>query len=148
MLEEFARLTALRACDVVQMDLAHCGGLGIGKQIAALAQAQDIQVAPHCSIGPVALCAAVHFDWATPNVMIQEDFSAYDVGWRSEFVGDWNLCRRGEFELPAGAGLGIELDLAACAAHPPLRNPFPSLWDARWLTEFTKGRESSPNPQG
>ncbi len=141
MLEEFSRLTALRACDVVQMDLAHCGGLGIGKQIAALAQVQDMQVAPHCSIGPVALCAALHFDWSTPNVMIQEDFSGYDVPWRGEFVAGWNLCRGGEFELPTGPGLGIELNTAACAAHPPQRNPFPSLWDRRWLREFTKGRE-------
>ena len=32
MLEEFGRLATLRACDVVQMDLAHCGGLRVGKK--------------------------------------------------------------------------------------------------------------------
>lgn len=79
MLEEFSRLASLRACDVVQMDLAHCGGLGIGKKIAALCQTQDQRISPHCSIGPVALCAALHFDWATPHVAIQENFAEYDV---------------------------------------------------------------------
>jgi galactonate dehydratase len=139
MLEVFARLTALRACDVVQMDLTHCGGLWVGKKIAAMAQAQDLRIAPHCSIGPVALCAALHFDWSTPTVSIQEDFTDYDVSWRSDFVGGWNPCERGEFQLPTAAGLGIDLNLAAIAAHPPQKNPFPSLWDRRWLTEFTKG---------
>ena len=60
-LADFYRLTALRAVDVVQMDLAHCGGISAGKKIAAMAQAQDIQVAPHCSIGPVALAACSAF---------------------------------------------------------------------------------------
>ena len=34
---DFYRLTALRAVDVVQMDLAHCGGILAGKKIAAMA---------------------------------------------------------------------------------------------------------------
>jgi galactonate dehydratase len=140
MLEEFARLTTLRASDVVQLDLAHCGGLWIGKKIAALAQAHDMQLAPHCSIGPVALCAALHFGWSTPNVLIQENFAEFDVPWRNEFVGGWNPCRPGDFALPTGPGLGIELNKAACAAHPPQKNPFPSLWDRKWLEEFTKNR--------
>ncbi len=59
---DFYRLTALRAVDVVQMDLAHCGGLLVGKKIAALAAVNDLRVAPHCSIGPVALAACLHFD--------------------------------------------------------------------------------------
>lgn len=141
MLEEFARLTTLRACDVVQMDLAHCGGLSVGRKVAALAEAHDMRVAPHCSIGPVALCAAVHFGWATSNVMIQENFADYDVPWRDDFVCGWNLGRPagkgGEFRLPEGPGLGIEIDPEVCAAHPPRRDPFPSLWDDRWIAEFT-----------
>ena len=36
---DFYRLTALRAVDVVQMDLAHCGGILAGKKIAAMAAA-------------------------------------------------------------------------------------------------------------
>src|SRR5215469_7816248 len=36
-LADFARLTSLRAVDVVQMDVAHCGGLLMSKKIATLA---------------------------------------------------------------------------------------------------------------
>lgn len=142
MLEEFARLAELRACDIVQLDLAHCGGLLIGKKVAALVQPRDMRIAPHCSIGPVALCAALHFDWSTPQVIIQEDFSGFDVPWRSELVHGWNPAQGGEFALPNAPGLGIELNLEACARHPYQPSSFPSLWDARWLREFTKSRQN------
>ncbi len=142
-LEDFHRLTALRACDVVQMDLAHCGGLWIGKKIAAMAQVQDMRVAPHCSIGPVALCAALHFDWATPNVMVQENFAEYDVPWRNALVNGWSPIQRGHFSLPTKPGLGIELNTEECARHPYQRNSFPSLWDAKWIKNFTGGKEQT-----
>jgi galactonate dehydratase len=141
MLEEFARRAEMQACDVVQMDLAHCGGLSVGKKIAALMEPRSMRLAPHCSIGPIALAAAVHFGWATAGVLVQENFGDFDVPWRSEFVGGWNPCVGGEYQLPTQPGLGIELNDAACAAHPPQRNPFPSLWDGRWVEEFTKGME-------
>ena len=140
MLEEYGRLIALNACDIIQPDLAHCGGLAVGRQIAALAQARGQRLAPHCSIGPIALCAAVHFGWATPGVCFQENFADYDIPWRNEYVHGWNPCRNGEYAPPTGPGLGIDLDTAVCAAHPYQKNPFPSLWDDRWLKEFTKAK--------
>lgn len=138
MLEDFARLTALRACDVVQPDLAHCGGLWMGKKIAALCQPQDMRVAPHVSIGPVALCAAIHFGWSTPQVLVQENFGDYDAPWRSDLVGGWTPMQDGRYKLPDQPGLGIALDDAACARHPFVKHAFPSLWDRRWVAEFTK----------
>jgi galactonate dehydratase len=135
---DFYRLTALRAADVVQMDLAHCGGLLAGKKIAAMAAAQDMRVAPHCSIGPVALAACLHFDVGTPNFLIQEAFAEFDVPWRDELVGGWNPIRDGEFVLSDAPGLGLDLDEAAIARHPYVANAFPSLWDGDWLTHFTQ----------
>lgn len=140
-LDEFARLTCTRAADVVQMDIAHCGGLLASKKIAAMAEAQGITVAPHCSVGPVSLCAAMHFDWSTPNAAIQENFSEYDVPWRSDLVYGWNPVCRGEFDLPEGPGLGIELNVEECVRHPYKKNSFPSLWDKRWLQKFTPSQD-------
>jgi galactonate dehydratase len=122
MLEEFGRLTSMRACDVVQPDLIHCGGLWVGKKVAGLAQAHDMSVAPHCSVGPVALCAAIHFGWCTPNVLVQENFAEYDVPWRTELLCGWNPVCDGEFVLPDKPGLGIDLDMEACARHPYRKN--------------------------
>jgi galactonate dehydratase len=139
---DFYRLTALRAVDVVQMDLAHCGGILAGKKIAAMAAPQDILVAPHCSIGPVALAACLHFDASTPNFLVQEAFAEFDVPWRKDLVGGWNPIKDGEFFLGDDPGLGLELCEAAIAEHPYVAHAFPSLWDRAWQTNFTQDRGS------
>ncbi|MGP0069587.1 MAG: mandelate racemase/muconate lactonizing enzyme family protein [Isosphaeraceae bacterium] len=135
---DFYRLTALRAVDVVQMDLAHCGGILAGKKAAAMAAPQDMLVAPHCSIGPVALAACLHFDVSTPNFLIQEAFAEFDVPWRNDLVGGWNPIKDGEFFLGDAPGLGLELDEQAIADHPYVQHAFPSLWDGDWQTNFTQ----------
>jgi galactonate dehydratase len=135
---DFYRLTALHAVDVVQMDLAHCGGILAGKKIAAMAAPQDILVAPHCSIGPVALAACLHFDVSTPNFLVQEAFDEFDVPWRNDLVRGWNPIQNGEFLLGDAPGLGLELDESSIAAHPYVANAFPSLWDSDWQTDFTQ----------
>jgi galactonate dehydratase len=137
-LADFYRLLSLRAVDVVQPDIAHCGGLLVAKKIAAIAEAQDVRVAPHCSVGPVALAAALHFGLSTPNFLIQEAFGEWDVPWRDALVHGWNPVRRGEFVLDDTPGLGLELDDAAIADHPYVKNAFPSLWEGEWLTNFTQ----------
>ena len=48
--------------------------------------------------------------------------------------------KSGEFVLPDKPGLGVELDVATCRAHPYVRNTFPSLWDRRWIEQFTSKR--------
>jgi galactonate dehydratase len=137
-LADFGRLASLRAADVVQMDVTHCGGILAAKKIAAMAAVQDLRVAPHCSVGPVALAACLHFDMSTPNFWIQEAFGEFDVPWRSQLVGGWNPIRNGEFVLGDAPGLGLELDEPAIAEHPYVKNAFPSLWDEQWLTNFTQ----------
>ena len=138
MLADFHRLFQLRAVDVVQMDIAHCGGISMSKKIAALASVYDIRVSPHCSIGPVALAAALHFDVSTPNFQVQETFADFDVPWRSALVRGWDPVQNGEFVFPDpdAPGLGLELDDNVIADHPYIQNPFPNLWDADWITDF------------
>ena len=138
---DFYRLTMLRAVDVVQMDPAHCGGILASKKIAGMAAAQDISVAPHCSIGPVALAACLHFDISTPNFIIQEAFAEFDVSWRNDLVLGWNLIKNGEFVLPDSPGLGLDLNEDIIAQHPYVPNTFPSLWDKAWITKFTGGSD-------
>lgn len=137
-LPDFYRLIALRAADVVQMDPAHCGGILMAKKVAAIAAAQDMQISPHCSIGPVAFAACLHVDFSTPNFMVQECFGDFDVPWRAAFVRGWNPVRNGQIVAPEAPGLGVELDEEVIAQHPYRQNPFPSLWDKGWLTNFTQ----------
>jgi len=137
-LPDFYQLISRRAADIVQMDVAHCGGILLSKKIAAISAAQDLLVSPHCSIGPVALSAALHFDISTPNFTIQEDFGEFDVPWRSALVRGWNPIRQGYFHLTDAPGLGLDINEEEIAAHPYVRNSFPSLWDERWHEKFTQ----------
>jgi len=137
---DFYRLISKRAADIVQMDVSHCGGILASKKIAAMAAAQDLVVSPHCSVGPVALAAALHFDISTPAFMIQEAFSEFDVSWRNALVRGWNPVHQGYLCLPEGPGLGLAIDENVIADHPYVRNSFPSLWDRRWFEHFTQNR--------
>ena len=137
-LVDFSRLISLRAADVIQMDIAHCGGILAAKKIAALAAVQDLRIAPHCSVGPVALAACLHVDGSTPNFMIQEAFAEFDVPWRNSLVKGWNPIRNGEFFMSEEPGLGLDIDEEAIRQHPYVPNVFPSLWDERWVTQFTQ----------
>lgn len=131
-LQDAERATRMGVMDVLQIDPSHCGGLLVSKKIAGMAEARDIVLSPHCSIGPVAFCAALHLDWATPNAGFQESFAEYDVPWRREMVHGWVPLQAGEYTLPEKPGLGIELDLSVCQRHPYRPESFPSLWDRKW----------------
>ena len=133
---DFQRMFALGAVDVVQMDICHCGGLLASKKIAAMAAVHDVRVAPHCSIGPVALAAALHFDASTPNFFIQEAFGDFDVPWRDHLARSRHRIVDGQFIVSDDPGLGVELDLAVIAEHPYVPHAFPGLWDARWSAGF------------
>jgi galactonate dehydratase len=134
---DFYRLAALRACDIVQMDIAHCGGLLVSKKIAAISAAQDMRVSPHCSVGPVAFAAAIHFAYSTPNMTLLESFAEFDVDWRSDLVGGWNPLANGRLALPDQSGLGLDISETAIRAHPYKPLAFPALWDSAWTEDFT-----------
>ena len=114
---QFREVFEKLACQVVQPDLCHCGGLWEAKKIAAMAETYTMAVAPHNPLGPVANAAALHFDLSTPNFLIQEDMLA-DVPWRWEVV-EHALESRDGYWLPSDRpGLGVEVNEAAAARHP------------------------------
>ena len=47
------------AVDIIQPDLSHAGGILECRKIAAMAEAYDVAVAPHCPLGPLALAACL-----------------------------------------------------------------------------------------
>jgi len=58
--------------DIIQPDLSHAGGITEVKKIAAMAEAYDIALAPHCPLGPISLAAALNIDFNCINATIQE----------------------------------------------------------------------------
>ena len=93
-------------------------------------------MSPHCSIGPVALAACLHFDVSTPNIPDPGAFAEFDVPWRNDLVGGWNPIRNGRLACPTQPGLGLDLDETTIRAHPYKALAFPSLWDRGWSRGF------------
>lgn len=120
------------AVDVIQPDLSHAGGLSECRRIAAMAEAYDVGVAPHCPLGPMALAACMQLALTTPNFVIQEMSLGihYNVGhdllsyMRNPEVFD---VRDGMVATLQGPGLGVEIDEAmvreAAKDAPTWRNP-------------------------
>ena len=69
---EFKPFFEQGAVDIIQPDLSHAGGILEVRKIAAMAEAYDIAVAPHCPLGPLALGACLQIAACTPNHAIQE----------------------------------------------------------------------------
>lgn len=113
----FREIFEQQACHVIQPDLSHCGGLLEAKKIAAMAETYYMGVAPHNPLGPLATAAALHFDFSTPNFLIQEDMLS-DVPWRGEVVRSSLRHEKGYWLKPESPGLGIEVDEEAAARHP------------------------------
>lgn len=103
---------------VAQPDLSHAGGISEVRRIAALAEVFDVQLAPHCPLGPLALAACLQVGFATPNYLIQEQSIGIHYNSGAEVL-DYVLDTRplqfvaGSFEVLRGPGLGIEIDEAA-----------------------------------
>jgi galactonate dehydratase len=68
----FKNMLHAGAVDIIQPDLSHAGGILEVRKIAAMAEAYDVAVAPHCPLGPIALAACLQLDFCTPNAFIQE----------------------------------------------------------------------------
>lgn len=114
---QFRELFEQQACQVIQPDLCHCGGLWEAKKIAAMAETYYMGVAPHNPLGPVANAAALHFALSTPNFLIQEDMLS-DVPWRWDVVQHSLKTENGYWLMTDAPGLGIEINEAAAKQHP------------------------------
>ena len=104
--------------DIIQPDLSHAGGLLECRKIAAMAEAYDVAVAPHCPLGPLALASCLQLAACTPNVAIQEMSLGihYNVGHDLlSFVTDPEVLTPidGYLPIPQKPGLGVTIDEAA-----------------------------------
>ena len=114
---EFEPLFRLRALHIAQPDIAHTGGLAEARKIAAAAETAGIGIAPHNPLGPLAGVAALHFDIATPNFVIQEEMTGY-VPWYEEVAETPIRMVDGAWQIPEAPGLGIEVNEKVAAKHP------------------------------
>ena len=114
---EFDEVLRARAVDIAQPDLCHVGGFGEARKIAAMAEVANCGIAPHNPLGPIAGVAALHFDVATANFVIQEEMVGA-VPWYAEVVRGPIRMVGGCWQVPEAPGLGVEIDEAVAARHP------------------------------
>lgn len=101
--------------DIIQPDLSHAGGISEVRKIAAMAEAYDVALAPHCPLGPIALAACFQVDFMSINAFIQEQSLGIHYNQGSDLL-DY-LTDPGEFgykdgyvSLPKKPGLGIDIN--------------------------------------
>jgi L-alanine-DL-glutamate epimerase-like enolase superfamily enzyme len=103
---DFLRLVEARAVDIVQPDLAICGGISEAQRIAAVASAANLRLAAHLWAGAPAFAAGLHLSAAHPAAFILE----YSVGANPmihDLVEESFPVRDGLLEIPDRPGLGI-----------------------------------------
>jgi galactonate dehydratase len=114
---DFEPLFRLNALHIAQPDIAHTGGLAEAKKIAAAAETAGVGIAPHNPLGPLAGVAALHFDIATPNFVIQEEMVG-SAPWYGEVAETPIRMVDGAWQIPVAPGLGVEVNEAVAAKHP------------------------------
>jgi L-alanine-DL-glutamate epimerase-like enolase superfamily enzyme len=95
-------------------------GVGESAKIAAMADAYEVNVAPHNFYGALATMMNAHFSAVVPNLRIME-IDVDTVPWYDDLVTVRPAVKDGYLSLPTGPGWGTEVNEAAVRAHPPRR---------------------------
>lgn len=102
--------------DILQPDICHVGGISELKRIAAMCEAYDVALAPHCPLGPIALAANMHVDTSLANFTIQEmgleihyNNTGHDL---ATYISNPEIftVKDGYLDILHGPGLGIEVN--------------------------------------
>jgi galactonate dehydratase len=123
----FREILELRAASLLQPDVSHCGGILEARLIAAMGEVAYAGLAPHNPLSPVNGIASAHVAMASPNFVALE-WVFDNPPWTNDVLGTPLGLRDGWLELSDAPGLGIELDLEVCAAHPYRPVDLPQFW--------------------
>jgi len=113
---QFADWLRQDALDVAQPDIARCG-ITEGCRIAELAAAYRRPVALHLGVSlGVAMAATWHVAATLPHFLIQEHHPPM-LELTNRFIAPPLRLDRGSLIVPAGPGLGVDVDVAALAEY-------------------------------
>ncbi len=122
----FRPLLEARAADILNPDVACCGGILELKEIAAMAEPFLVAMSPHnYNSTLVALASTVHASAVMPNFIITEYFLPF-VEFGDRISPNQLKPKNGYLDLPTAPGLGIDIDEEALQKYPgkvyPARN--------------------------
>lgn len=108
-----------RSMDVCIIDEVW-NGVATAHKIAALAEAYEVNVAPHNFYGHLSTLHSAHLCAALPNFRIME-IDVDDVPWKDELVTPVPVIQDGHMLLPKGPGWGANVNEDVVRKHPPKR---------------------------
>ena len=95
--------------NIVQPDIARCGGITEIRRIAALAEVRNVRVIPHCWSTDILVAATLHF-LATQRDAPWQEFNVMNNPLKSSLSRKPFKLADGMLRIPDGPGLGIELN--------------------------------------
>ena len=114
---DFARLLRHGSAAILQMNLGRVGGILEAKKIAAMAEVDHVQIAPHLYCGPVVGAANIQLATCSPNFLIQESIERWQ-GFHADVLVKPIRWEEGYILPPTDPGLGVELNEGFIAKHP------------------------------
>jgi galactonate dehydratase len=119
---DFARVLRAGAAAILQMNLGRVGGLLEAKKIAAMAEADHVQIAPHLYCGPVVGAANIQLAACSPNFLILEGIERWD-GFHAQILRKPVHWEGGYVIPPTEPGLGVELNEEFIQSRPYTDHP-------------------------
>ncbi len=113
-LAPFRELVEQGHVDVLQPDLARCGGFTVARQIALLERSSAVEIVPHCFSTGILIAASLHFV-ATLDRPTWSEYSVADSPLVNGILQEPFELESGCLAVPGGPGLGVELDPDAIA---------------------------------
>ncbi|MBM3621035.1 MAG: mandelate racemase/muconate lactonizing enzyme family protein [Alphaproteobacteria bacterium] len=105
-----------RSMDTAIVDVPW-NGLLESVKIAAMAEAYEINCAPHNFYGHMSTLMSAHFCAAIPNFRVME-IDIDDVPWKDDLVTHPPVIENGELIVPTRPGWGADVNEEAVRAHP------------------------------
>lgn len=112
---EFATLLRTGGAEILQPALGRAGGIWEMKKVAAMAEAFNVQIAPHLYAGPVEWAANVHLAASIPNLLMIETI---ETPFHDRLIKGTIRVENGHVIPPETPGLGIDVDEELARANP------------------------------
>jgi L-alanine-DL-glutamate epimerase-like enolase superfamily enzyme len=111
---EFASLMHIGAATILQPALGRAGGIWEMKKVAAMAEAYNIQIAPHLYAGPVEWAANIQYAASIPNILMCE---CIETPFHDKLIQSSITVEDGFITPSKAPGLGIKVDEEFALAH-------------------------------
>ena len=116
-IREFRSYLEHGSADVAIIDVPW-NGIWQSYKISVLADAHEVNVAPHNFYGHLSTMMSAHFCAAVPNFSIME-IDIDDVAWKDDLVTHVPVIEDGHLVVSDRPGWGTDIDEEALEAHPP-----------------------------